>query len=255
MRLESALKTVSFLVLGGVLLAISLFIGLMIATAGGAVYPPLIKVAAPFVCEDEFVIESSRYSRGPGHSGVERKFFCVDAPTGARQEVTLYAVFIAFLVYSAMVFAAALAVLTPLSFIMFRSAKKTAERITAGLPKTQTPGARPSSASPAAAPRKPAATQARIIFNGREYANADEMPPEARAAYEQAMSVFADADRNGVPDIFEGAGTNPASRPAQATGGSADPAERLRKLKELFDTGLITKEEYEAKRGEILSQM
>ena len=253
MRLESALKTVSFLVLGGVLLAISLFIGLMIATAGGAVYPPLIKVAAPFVCDGEFVIESRRYSREPGHTGTQRMVYCVDAATGARHEVTLYAVFIAFLVYSGIIFIAALAALTPLTFIMFRSSKKTAARITAGLSKTYAPDAWPAS-GPFTAPRKAAVTPARIIFKGREYSNADEMPAEARAAYEQAMSVFTDADRNGIPDIFEGK-MNPAARPSQPTPESADPAERLRKLKELFDAGLITEEEHEAKRAEILSRM
>lgn len=254
MRLERALKTVSFMVLAGIVLAISLFIGLMIATAGGAVYPPLIKVAAPFVCDGEFVIESQRYSRGPGHTGVQRMFYCVGERTGVREEVTLYAVFIAFLVYSGLIFVAALAVLAPLTFIVFRSSKKTAARITAGLSPTPTPLAWPAS-GPFTAPRQAAVTQARIIFNGREYANAEEMPAEARAAYEQAMNVFTDADRNGIPDIFEGAGRNTTSRPAQPTSGNTDPAERLRKLKELFAAGLITEQEYEAKRSEILSQM
>ena len=254
MRLERALKTVSFMVLAGIVLAISLFIGLMIATAGGAVYPPLIKVAAPFVCDGEFVIESRRYSRGPGHTGTQRMFYCVDAQTGAQEEVTIYAVFIAFLIYSGIIFGAALLVLTPLTFIIFRSSKKTAARITAGLSHTRTPLAWPAS-GPHTAPRQARVTPARIIFNGREYANADEMPAEARAAYEQAMGVFTDADRNGIPDIFEGAGRNRATGTEQAASGSADPAERLRKLKELFAAGLITEQEYETKRAEILSQM
>lgn len=44
----------------------------------------------------------------------------------------------------------------------------------------------------------------KIVFNGQEYNSVDEMPPEARQAYEQAMSVFADKNQNGTPDLFEG---------------------------------------------------
>ncbi len=46
----------------------------------------------------------------------------------------------------------------------------------------------------------------KIIFNGREYASVDEMPADVRRAYEQLQAVFADADRDGTPDILEGIG-------------------------------------------------
>ncbi len=42
-----------------------------------------------------------------------------------------------------------------------------------------------------------------INFNGKTYNNLDEMPPEARQAYQQAMSMFADQNGNGLPDIFD----------------------------------------------------
>ncbi len=45
---------------------------------------------------------------------------------------------------------------------------------------------------------------ATIIFNGQVYNSLEEMPAEARQAYEQAMSVLADRNQNGVPDILEG---------------------------------------------------
>lgn len=44
----------------------------------------------------------------------------------------------------------------------------------------------------------------KITFNGREYDSIEELPPEARQAYQQLQSAFADQDRNGIPDIFEG---------------------------------------------------
>jgi len=44
---------------------------------------------------------------------------------------------------------------------------------------------------------------AKIIVNGREYNGLDELPPDVRAKYEQAMGAL-DSNRNGVPDFLEG---------------------------------------------------
>ena len=43
----------------------------------------------------------------------------------------------------------------------------------------------------------------KIIANGNEYNSLDELPPDVRAKYEQAMGTL-DTNRNGVPDFFEG---------------------------------------------------
>jgi hypothetical protein len=43
-----------------------------------------------------------------------------------------------------------------------------------------------------------------IKFNGKTYSSLEEMPAAERMMYDQIMSVFADADKNGIPDIFEG---------------------------------------------------
>jgi hypothetical protein len=45
---------------------------------------------------------------------------------------------------------------------------------------------------------------ATIIFNGQVYDSLDDMPAEARQAYERAMSILADRNQNGVPDVLEG---------------------------------------------------
>ncbi|HEV8725426.1 MAG TPA: hypothetical protein VGW77_32815 [Candidatus Binatia bacterium] len=45
--------------------------------------------------------------------------------------------------------------------------------------------------------------ETKIIFNGKKYASPEAMPEEVRQAYQQAMAQFADADRNGIPDILE----------------------------------------------------
>ncbi len=48
----------------------------------------------------------------------------------------------------------------------------------------------------------------RVIYNGREYASADDMPAEARSAYDRAMQqvskILADTDGDGVPDGLAG---------------------------------------------------
>lgn len=102
------------LLAAGILLSVSLFVGMMFATAGTAIHPPLVRVAAPLACDGEFVIESSRYSYKPGQSGTEHHYYCVQGPAGVREEVTLRAIFMAFLVYSAGAFVVGLLLAAPL---------------------------------------------------------------------------------------------------------------------------------------------
>src|SRR4051794_30944317 len=42
-----------------------------------------------------------------------------------------------------------------------------------------------------------------IIFNGQTYNSVDDMPPDARQAYDQAMGVLADKNKDGMPDAYE----------------------------------------------------
>ena len=255
MKIASAVKTASTLAVLGIMLVVSLFVGLMIATAGGALYPSINKISAPITCAGEFHIESSRYSGRPGETGTVHRIFCRNRLTGARSDITLYAIFISFLIYSAIIFTFALVLVFPFIWFAARKAGRAAEGITPFAQKAWVHGF-----GAAASPRA-STSHTRIVFNGREYKSSDEMPAEARAAYEQAMSVFQDNDRNGVPDIFEGGGTQNVTASSfvfpkpPAPQESADPAERLRKLKQLLDAGLINAEEHDAKKAEILSEM
>jgi hypothetical protein len=43
----------------------------------------------------------------------------------------------------------------------------------------------------------------KVLFDGREFNNIDELPADARARYENAMGTL-DKDRNGLPDLLEG---------------------------------------------------
>ena len=49
-------------------------------------------------------------------------------------------------------------------------------------------------------------------------------------------------------------GTHPVAEPA-ATGPSDDPYEKLRKLGELRDAGVLTEDEFEAQKAAILSRL
>ena len=94
----------------------------------------------------------------------------------------------------------------------------------------------------------------RIVFNGQEFSSPDDMPPDIRNAYDQVMSgTLADANRNNIPDILEGGSSSVFTGIRTLT--PDDPAEKLKKLKEMRDSGLITAEEYETKRAEILSRI
>jgi hypothetical protein len=45
----------------------------------------------------------------------------------------------------------------------------------------------------------------RIVFNGQEYASREAMPPDVRRTYDELLAkLTADADRDGIPDAFQG---------------------------------------------------
>ena len=96
-----------------------------------------------------------------------------------------------------------------------------------------------------------------IIYQGKTYNNADDLPPEARSKYKKAMSTLADRDGDGIPDILQGSASNADITQADHSTGTtaSDSAEKLRKLKEMLDDGLITYQEYTAKKADILERM
>jgi hypothetical protein len=64
----------------------------------------------------------------------------------------------------------------------------------------------------------------RIMADGKEYNSLDELPPEIRAKYEQAMGSL-DANRNGMPDFLEGM-MNTSSMASTAEKSYAMPTQR-----------------------------
>src|SRR3546814_4276088 len=90
-----------------VLLPICAFGGIMVASAGGAIHPPVVTVAAPYVCDGTVETQSRNYSYKPGQQGVARNIFCLERD-GSRRDITLRAVGAASLYHGLILLAAAL---------------------------------------------------------------------------------------------------------------------------------------------------
>lgn len=78
---------------------IGMFLGLMVATAGGAIYPPIWKVGVPWVCDGTASFESHAYSYKPGQSGVTRNVDCVNPADGSHEDITGSLVVVSILIY------------------------------------------------------------------------------------------------------------------------------------------------------------
>lgn len=197
-------------------LPVSLFVGLMIATAGIALYPPVSRVAAPLVCAGGTLdYQSHGASYRPGEYTVTRTIYCAQEGSGpkggAREDVTLSAAGISFLIYSAIAFILLRFIALPLLRRRFRAALEAV------------PGLRPSGVDPGGAPFA-----------------VDEILERVKQAVERgggSMTV-----RTAAFDLHD----------AEAGG---DLESRLARLKALRDQGLITAADYEAKKAEILSRL
>ena len=67
-----------------------------------------------------------------------------------------------------------------------------------------------------------AGTSMKIVIDGKEYDRLEDLPPDARARYEEAMGKL-DANRNGIPDFVEGVFSS-TNRPTNVISSSAAPA-------------------------------
>jgi hypothetical protein len=168
---------------GCIALAIALFAGLMIATAGTALYPPVAYPGAALLCGGDVGYESHGASYRPGEYTVTRQIYCqTGGGKGESEEITFRAVGLSFLIYSAFLFLL-------LGFVAAPLMRRRLERTLAAV-------------------------------------------PAAAASLGQILG-----------------------RAGEAARGGDDPADRLARLSALRDQGLITAEDYEAKKAEILSRL
>jgi len=92
---------------GCIILPASLFVGLMIASAGTAIYPRVAAPGAALLCSGgETVYESHGQSYRPGEYTVTRQIYCRTGAgkAAAQEEITFRAIGLAFLLYSALAF-------------------------------------------------------------------------------------------------------------------------------------------------------
>jgi hypothetical protein len=188
---------------GCIILPASLFIGLMIAGPGTAVYPPVSTITAPLICSGAVHVQSDYYSVRPGEHGVSRTIYCASGTdkAAAGEDITWKAIGLAFLLYSAIAFLI-------LRFLVAPWLRRRAERtlLAAGISSPSNP-------------------------------NAAASPADLRSI----LGQVADAAQRRQASVTVASGE--------------EPAERLAQLKQLRDQGLITAEDYEAKKAQILSQL
>lgn len=199
---------------GCIILPVSLFVALMIATAGFAVWPSVAAPGAAIVCAGGEVVHDSHEYRRPGEYMLTRQIYCQtgDGKTGTREEITFGAMAVSFLIYAIVLFLLLQFLVRPL---ITRRLRRKMEALGLGGER----GARPGAAG--------ASTGLGDLLNRVQ---------EAVQRGEADVRV-----RNYSVDL---AGD-------EADGG--DVAARLTQLRALRDQGLITAQDYEAKKAEILA--
>ncbi|MBI3914995.1 MAG: SHOCT domain-containing protein [Chloroflexi bacterium] len=160
----------------------SLFIGMLVSWSGGSIFPALFNVAAPFVCNGKFSVETEVFRPRPGETVITQTALCTNPNTGKSTDISLETIVVAGLIYSAIVF-------VPVLVIAIRRRTREAQ------------------------------------------------------------------DAANLEKTLGALGSSVTIIPAQGMKKSEDPAEKLRKLKEMKDADLITEPEYESKRAEIISKM
>lgn len=75
----------------------------------------------------------------------------------------------------------------------------------------------------------PVNSSIKVVVDGQEYNSLDDLPPEARAMYDQAMGTL-DAYRNGIPDFMEGLRGTGQDSTSTASASPLAPRREPRKL-------------------------
>ena len=79
----------------------------------------------------------------------------------------------------------------------------------------------------------------KILFDGKEFDRLEDLPPEARAKYEQAIGKL-DVNRNGMPDFLEGMIRVQSSAPPVSTGFGTESSATLPRTPMSIESPTIT---------------
>jgi hypothetical protein len=204
------------------MLVVAVWLSAMVCVLMGAeVSPQWLSLVEPFVCPPgtEIQVAQTRQSyHEPGESSV--KVSCVGE--SIDQDVTIesgLALWVIFFLPSLPV----AAILVFVGWLLFRMRRRAVLEQASAPVNEQVIGT--------------------VIVDGQSYASVDDMPAHVQEAYRKAVSALGDANGDGVPDILQG---------QMQTGAGM---QRLNQLKQMLDAGLITLNEYEEKKAEILSRL
>jgi hypothetical protein len=263
------------------LLVWCLFMGVTAISIGfGAAFPPLNQIAGPFVCPNgQMRVDSQTYRPSPGTTVTTLDWQCVDRRTGEAQRINEMSMFlINGLIYGTLLFA----------IIMLwwwvatrRRARRVAARSAVDVSNSYTsvdllPGAHATSLDTYEL-HELTRMYKEGQFSEKEYqrkrkeildrvANrADAISPTSHSELESfksnelqelmrmyAAGQFSDTEYwQKLNKITE----NTSSQPAAETPVDMPEVEELRKLKKMLDEDLITKQDYDQKKAEILSRL
>ncbi|HMN20708.1 MAG TPA: SHOCT domain-containing protein [Ottowia sp.] len=226
-----------------VLAGVSLFIGLMIATAAGAIHPPIVAPGARLVCDGAVEMRSQAYSYKPGQRGVSHTITCA-APDGSQQEITLSAILASTLLYGGGLF----------TVLLLWSGLRRTLRSAAVQDPTGAPGMVRDFSSFDAGGR--ATTRTTVSVDGVRQLDPQALGELGRLVRQNLGDALgARVEQALASAARQGAGA-PVVVPDDAPpSDSRSTAGRLRELKRLLDEGLVSASEYEAKKAEILARL
>lgn len=200
------------------LLVWCLFMGVTAISIGfGAVFPSMNRIAKPFICPNgEMELETHGYNPSPGTSITTLTWYCVDA-SGERKELGIFPMALyAGLIYGFLLF------LVIYLFMVLRSNRS------------------PSAESPT--------SYDRLAEANASLERAKQFRAQAEQFRERAEQFRERAEHSNDPRVIFG--QQPENDPA-----SQDTFERMKELKKLREANLISEQEYEEKRREILKNL
>ena len=212
----------------------SLFMGVTAISIGvGAAFPPLNRIAGPFVCPNgEMRVDSQTYRPSPGTTVTTLDWQCVDKRTGEAQRINEMSMFlINGLIYGTILFA--------VIYLWWwvatkRRAQRVQQRAAVDVPTTHTTSLELPHRSPV------------IRFDSLDGMELQELT----RMYKEGQFSEAEYNRKRTKIL-----NRMTSQSAAASSSDVPESEELRKLKRLLDEGLITEQDYDQKKAEILSRL
>jgi hypothetical protein len=209
----------------------SLFMGVTAISIGlGAAFPPLNRIAGPFVCPNgDMRVDSQTYRPSPGTTITTLDWQCVDKRTGEAQRINEMSMFlINGLIYGFVLFGA---IVIGYWIMTKRRARRVEQRAAVDVPTAYT-----------SSMELPQVVQ----FDSMEGYELQELT----RMYKEGRFSEAEYNRKRTKIL-----SRMASQPAPETLVDVPAAEELRKLKNLLAEGLITQQDYDQKKAEILQKL